>query len=172
MEHLLLAVILRLIRKDARLDPMSGEMVLDYGWIMRGLGLLGTGFPVALALALFVVEGPGNRDSNRIIVGLLAFGFLTAFLIVETFGVSIRISDQSIVAHSAWRLPRTIAWDDVVRVNYSHVMAWFVVVGSDGTKIRASLFLSGIGTLVSEINSRLAPPVFEKARAGFAAIGY
>ena len=172
MEQLVLAVILRLIRKDARLDPMSGEMVLDYGWIMRGLGLLGTGFPAALALALLVVEGPGNRDNNRIIVGLLAFGIFEAILIVETFGVSIRMSDQSIVAYSAWRLPRTIAWDDVLSVSYSHAMYWFVVIGSDGTKIRASLFLSGIGTLVSEINFRLPPPVFEKARAGFAAIGY
>ncbi len=172
MEELVLLLIIRLNRKDASPDLISGEMVLKYGWMMRGLSFLATGFSVALALVLLLNDGPGNRDNDRIVgVGLLAFGLSEGFLILETVGVSIRLGDESIVGYAPWRMPRTIDWKDVRHVHYSHAMKWFIITGSNGTKIRVSVLISGVGTLVTEIHSRLAPPAYEKALSGFSTLG-
>jgi hypothetical protein len=77
-------------------------------------------------------------------------------LIVETSLVTVSWTEQGIAIRSPWARARSISWQDVEGVTYSESMRWFVVRAKDGTKLRVSLYLGGIGQLLEAFSRHLA----------------
>jgi hypothetical protein len=158
-----------LARRPARYDPIEGALVLHYGWAFRAAACLGCLFGVTLGVCALTFGKAADGGA----VGLFAlftigFGLVTAYAIPEVAWVRILLTDRSITGRSPWRLPRTIAWEDVARVSYSGFVGWFVITGVEGETIRVPGCLRGIASLAEEVRTRLAPAVYAKAERGFA----
>lgn len=158
-----------LARRPARIDPFDDTRVLAYPWAVRVVGWLGLLMAVGVCILAFGVEGVANaRQAVIVVLFTLGFGSMGACLILDSTYTRVLLSDRSITALVPWRNPRTIAWEDVVRVRYSGAGSWFVIEGREGEKIRVSAFLTGIGTFAREIRARLPCSVYEEAQSGFA----
>jgi hypothetical protein len=171
MEHLVIALILRLARRPAPYEPSLEAKVLRYGWLVRSIALLGALLLLACVAQVLLTSGIRVwRASPHIIVAVLVITALEVGFAVETLGVRILLTDRAIIGYSPWRFPRAIDWEEIVDVSYSAAAMWFVIQGARGEKIRVHLMVSGVSSLVHEIRARLAVSVYEKALPGFAVL--
>ncbi len=167
MEELVILMMVRKTRKHALRDDLTGEMILSYGLMMRLFSLLMPGFFLILIVAILATEGIAKPGNTPLVIGLSAIALVAGFPVLEAFGVSIRLGDQSIIGCAPWRLPRTIDWNDIQSIKYSDSMKWFLIEDSNGTQIRVSILISGLGDFVTEIRTRLQPSTYQHARPGF-----
>jgi hypothetical protein len=167
MEELVLLMMARVTRKQALRDDLTGEMILSYGLMMRLFSLLMPGFFLILIVAILATEGIAKPGNTPLVIGLAAIALLASFPVLEAFGVSIRLGDQSIIGCAPWRLPRTIDWNDIQSIKYSHSMKWFLIEDANGSKIRVSILISGLGDFATEIRNRLQPAIYQQAKPGF-----
>ena len=155
-------------RRPPRVDAATGATILEYAWPLRAIGVV-TGVAVPLALAGLAFAFPPQTFKDAFAAGALMLGFtlLGGVLLVETARVRIWLHRDSIVSYSPWRETRTLRWPEVRKVSYSATNRWFVIEGPRGAKIRAHVFLVGIGALVDAIRTKVPPERYAEARAGF-----
>ena len=171
MEEIVMLILIRLTSKDAHRDPISGERDIQYGTVMRCITVTGMLLTFALPVALYSTQGGDDWGKIALIVIGIALGFATSLLVVQTFGFSIRIGDITIVGHSPWRMAKIIPWHEVRLVSYSHPDKSITITSSSGVKIKVSLFLSGLGSLLAEFRSRLEAGIYQEALLGFEVAG-
>ncbi|MCA1686603.1 MAG: hypothetical protein LC745_11650, partial [Planctomycetia bacterium] len=114
---------------------------------------------------------PRLIPTGVVVVGSLASALLGLAGATEIIGNTVRLGEQSVVSHSPWRLPRTLDWGDVKEVTYSGRGDAISIRGVDGTRIKVSFMLSGMGTLYDELDSRFDPSVFWQTLPLFEAVG-
>ena len=161
-------LLLRLARKNPAVDPQTGEFVLVYSNVLRtASALVATVVPLAVGV-LAIFKPPKDVVEVWCIVALIAyFAIHGAVLWVESTRVKIHIGPQGIRGRSPWRRgERSIAWTDVQRVTYSKVNVWFVIHGQNGIKIRISLYVTGIRSLVQAFRDHLPAQKYEAAAKG------
>jgi hypothetical protein len=130
-------------RRERGRPNMSGDVVLEYGRVMKA-------FPAVMVLlwaillgSIAFVEPPQASDAGPIL-GIVAL--VTALLLpltIEVRGVGHRLSSQGIERVSPWSSPATIPWRDVRSVTYDPLSYWFVVDSPRG-KVRLSRLLDGL----------------------------
>jgi hypothetical protein len=161
-----------LAKRPPKLDPKSRTIVLEHSWLLKGLGLVaGLGMPL-LVLVLVLVIG-FKKPSDALAAGglLLFFGLLGGWLLLESMGVRVLLSEEGIEGRSPWRGTRFIPWDEVKEVKFSQAMSWFVVVGRRRDKVRVSMLLVGTQYFVEAVKEYLDPERYEKAESGFDKVG-
>ncbi len=156
-----------LARRPARYDAIEEAKVLHYGWIFRGLVCLACLLGVTIGLCGLLIDRAHREGAVVFALFTLGCGAVAAYAIPEVTRVRVLLTDRSITSLSPWRLPLTIAWEDVVRVTYTGFVGWFVITGNGGETIRVPACLRGIISLAEEVRERLSPAVYEKAESGF-----
>ena len=147
------------------IDPASGTEILQHSWLMRGVVLLFSVIPVALVILAFVTQAKG--DDVYAILALLGLStLLVGLMLLENFRTRLIISATGIEQESPWRGRRFLRWDEIVEVRFSQMNCWFILLGPDGRKIRASTFLQGISALVRAFRLHLPKVRYENAYLG------
>ena len=98
----------------------SGEVVLEYGWLLKALPAIMVVLWAIVLTSIAVAEPPQASDAPAIL-GLVAL--VTAMLVprtIEVRGVGHRISSQGIARVSPWSARLTIPWKDVRSVTSNH----------------------------------------------------
>jgi hypothetical protein len=167
VEHLVVLLIQATARKTARRDPFSGESVLVYTWPIRLVGWLGAGISLSGAAFMAVAGVPVKQGHALFVILWAALTASQLWLLIESMCTRVRIGDRSLVRLSAWHLPRTIDWNDVVEVRYKSPGGMFIVVDDKGTTIKIPILMEGLGSFIVLIRSRLPAPVYAKAVLGF-----
>jgi hypothetical protein len=128
-----------------------GTTVLHYGWKLRLLGLT-IAFVIPMLTIVFFATAPG-RHASPLPIGItfLLCGCAGGALLLETQGVHLIVSSESVVSMSPWRRRLEWRWREIERVTWSRAHWSLVLHGPRQETIRASLFLVGIGELARAI---------------------
>lgn len=120
-----------------------------------------------LPLGVAIIErGKGNAALTPWpLFGVLSALTATAWILVlEVTYVRIEVNDQEIVGWSPWRKVRRVALADLRTLWWSASMWWFVLDGRDGQRIRAHLWLGGLGRLINVVESLPGTQIDESTR--------
>ena len=143
----------------------AGGLVLRYGWKLRVLGLcIAFAIPMLLIVVLSITSTISQGPVIRVSVTLLVLGFVGGWLLVETQGVHLIVTDASLVSVSPWRRRREWRWSEIERVEYSPMNRWLLQHGPRQEAIRASLYLVGINDLARAILKHVSGPKCAPAR--------
>ncbi|HWB07306.1 MAG TPA: hypothetical protein VG796_30050 [Verrucomicrobiales bacterium] len=141
--------LLRAARPVARQE--GAQTVVEYGRTMKVaviiLWLVVVGIAVAAAFA---------RPGDRVTAYCVAGGFFLAALALhlESFYVSIRYDQTGLHTASPWRRSRFIPWSAITVVEFSAGWQWYVLYTKGHGCVRLQLFLSGLQTLLEELEHR------------------
>lgn len=129
----------------------AGKFVVAYG---RNLKIVAAASWL-LVVALFVCAAI-SRPSDRVAVFCVASAFflLALYLHLEFFHVSIRFDDLGLYTTSPWRRNRFIPWSAVSTVRFSQLAQWYVLSTSRMGRVRLHLYLSGLQSLLTELDRR------------------
>ena len=142
-----------------------GGFVLRYGWKLRLLGLcIAFAIPMLLIVVLSITSSIAQAPVIRMSVTLLVLGFVGGWLLVETQGVHVIVTDATLASVSPWRRRREWRWSEIERIEYSTLNRWLVLRGPRQEAIRASLSLVGIDDLARAILKQVAGPKYAPAR--------
>jgi hypothetical protein len=163
--------LLSLARKPPTIDTATGCLILRHSWLFRGVGVwTGMALP-ALAIGLIVAIPVPNLGQLCVILLFLAFALGGIGLLVETLTDRVIVNADGIAARSPWRGWRTLLWEEVVEVSYSHMNKWFVLAGPKRQKIRVSIYLVGIRSFLAILQEKVERKRYVKAEKGFAELG-
>lgn len=158
MTRLLLALLQRSARNTgAARDLRSGTHSAVYPTASRAVARLFLVIGVAIAVVLGMIKEA--RQEPRVLVAMAFFLVLTTCLVIEFTGVRVEWTDAEIGFTSPWASSRRLRWNDIVQVKYAAAARWFIVRGRDGTKIRLSYLLGGLGDLLEEMKRRTSDQV-------------
>ena len=150
----------------------SGPSVLfRHNPIFRGFAYV-SAFGIMAGLTGIVYVYPPHGHEIWYILGLyLFFAALTLPLVWEVSRFFVFVTPDGLIARSAWRGGRTIAWDDIGEVRFSTLNAWFAFRSTNGDEIRAHAFVAGLRDLVRLVELRVPTRVLKKARVGYERLG-
>ena len=149
----------------AGVDAERGEIALQHGGLLRGLGLFFSVVPAAIVVLAFVTQAKG--EDIYAILGLLVFmTILDSLLLLEAFRARLVISSEGVRQESPWRGRHYLRWNEIVEMQYSEMNHWFLLLGTDGRKIRASTYLNGIIALIRAVRVHLPKVRYENAYRG------
>ena len=147
------------------------SVVFRYNIVLRVFAFLAA-FGIPIGITALVIAFPPRREEIGYVIGVYAiFAGLSLPLYWETSRHYVLISPEGIERRSAWFGFRFIAWDEVAKVTYSQVNAWFVFHAENGEKIRVSALISGLNDLLRLVEMRLPARVLREARAGYERLG-
>ena len=147
-----LFLILRTVRPTAH--EVEGKRVLEYG---RPMKLLVTVFWIFWVG--FVVAALFAPAKDRVMAVAVVMGFLLMILSLhlEFFAVRVTFDAKGITSRSPWRRKREIPWSVVERVWYSQAMQWYVIQTIGFGRVRLHIYLSGVESLLHELEKRSVP---------------
>jgi hypothetical protein len=162
-----LSAIVRARRQKGR-PTGSGEVILEYGWLLKALPAISVVLWAVLLVGLAITEPPQASDAP-IFLGIVAgVVVLLVPLAMEIHGVAHRLSTQGIERVSPWSPPLTVLWTDVRSVKYEPSARWYVVESPRG-KIRLPLLLDGLDAFRSALEAKVPRDRWARAFPGLAA---
>ena len=147
-----LPLLLLTVRQNAA--EAEGKRVLEYGRAMKVLAVVfWVGWIGLFVIALFAPA------KDRVIAASLVGGFLLMILSwhLEVFGVRVEFDGGGIRTRSPWRRRREIPWSAAQRVWFSHTLQWYVVQTAGFGRVRLHIYLSGVESLLTELEARGVP---------------
>ncbi|HEV7406065.1 MAG TPA: hypothetical protein VGO11_24175 [Chthoniobacteraceae bacterium] len=133
--------------------PEGEQMVVAYGWPIKGFALVGEVFFLGLMLWVALSEAdPGRRE--RGLVCFACFLVLPLILHLEFFHTSIRFDVHGLQTKSPWRRNRTIPWEDITGITFDKKMQWYAISTTRYGTVRVYMWLSGIQSLLQELARR------------------
>ena len=99
------------------------------------------------------------------------FAALSLPLYWESSRYFVLVTPEGLERRSAWRRYCVMAWDDIQKVTFSTINAWFVFHAENGDKIRVSTLMAGVTDLLRLVELQLPPDVLKPARVGYERIG-
>lgn len=141
--------LLRAARPVARQE--GGKIVVEYGRTMKvAVIILWVGVVGIFVAAAFA--RPGQRVPAYCAAGCFFLAALALHL--ESFYVSIRYDETGLHTASPWRRSRFIPWSAITSVGFSAGWQWYVLYTKGHGCVRLHLFLSGLQTLLEELENR------------------
>jgi hypothetical protein len=151
-------------RGEARREGASDVLVLEYGPALRGLfPVLAVGFGAVYGVATLLNPAQIEEPAAKLFWPLVLIEGLSLVGVLETWGVRIELSQHGLRSRSPWTGRRQLAWVAIEAVTFSESWQWFVVRGTDGTRIYLHVLLPGLGTFRAHVRARVAPDVYRAA---------
>jgi hypothetical protein len=147
-----LPLILRTVRANA--ETIEGRQVLRYARPLRIL--VGAFWACWLGLVALAIFMPKREAGDGWIAASLVVGFflLVFVLHIEFFVVRVTFDESGVQTRSPWRRGRCVPWSDIIRVGFSPMAQWYTVQTREHGYIRLHLYLSGIESLLNELERR------------------
>jgi uncharacterized membrane protein len=146
-------------------DPQTDDVILQYDVRFRafllivGLALL-VSWCAILARRQFVRPLDAYGGTLIIVPGAL-------WTLLEGLRTNIRITLEGLVKKGAWGRTQILPWSGIREVKFSIFSQWFVFIGIEGTRLRVSFLMDGIGELEKAVRAHLQPPSYTHAETGF-----
>ena len=164
--ELVFASVLSRRRDQARKDPRTGELVLEYGRSVRRVPFAaGLFWAVFLPLIVLWQGFPAGED-------LVWLAFIMAFvatplaaLTVETHGVQHRVSEVGFQKGSPWSRDYFLPWPEVQRISFNRNASGYVIRSWRG-KIRISMVLDGLQDFLHIARRNVPPDRWQNAAQG------
>lgn len=154
------AILLATVRNKA--EVIGGRTIVQYGLPLKIFAVL------AFVIAIGVSYAASKASPDQVLPAVLCtIGFYVGSicLMLEFFVVRIAFDAASIRVRSPWRRSRTVAWSEVVSLEYSSAMQWHVIATRSQGAIRIPDFLSGKDDLFAAVRTNTL------AAAGLAGAG-
>ncbi len=131
-----------------------GNKILYYGNGMKMTGIISLVFWIALITIMLLTS---KHDNFWPLMLFLFFVLMSVVMIIEAYFVRIVYADTSITVSSPWRRDtRIILWDEIESVRFNDTLQWYVCQTRTKGKIRLSLYLSGVGEFLDQLDDKLA----------------
>lgn len=131
-------------------DPPSfssdGKLtIVTHGRLVKWL----FGLTVVVLLLITIREWISRSEDPGVLYLLILFTTLAGpYFLCEAFRTKFEYDNDQFRVTTAFRKTRIYSWAEIVDINYSHWRSTYVLIMSDGTKIPASEYLSGIDALM------------------------
>ncbi|QDU19087.1 hypothetical protein [Urbifossiella limnaea] len=146
------AVIAATARRTA--EVRGGTSLLEYG---RPVKVSAGAFWVLWVVVVVLSVTQPTDDPLEGAGIVLLFSALVLSYYLEVFGVRLEFDESGIRTRSPWRAGRRIGWVEVTRVWYNPILQWHVVETTNQGRVRLHDFLSGVGSLLTELDRRGVP---------------
>jgi len=145
-----LLLLQRLARKEATIR--GNRFVLKYGWAWKAFAWFALLFFVFLGVILF--SGEEVKLLTRFL--LVAMLLQCSYVLIEAYFWRVEFDEEFIYVFSPWRRLRVIPWSEVTgcAVRFKMLNRWIHLETQKSGVIKFSPFLSGLGTLVEELDRR------------------
>jgi hypothetical protein len=160
----------RALTSHARVE--SDRLVLKYPLILRLFMPMGSLLLVGLiefTLWEAISESPGRIATVAFaVIGAVSLA-VCVFSCLEFPLARLEVSDDGIESRSPWRRSRFVRWTDIQYAGFSAARRCLVIEVTDGPKLYAHLFLSGIRDLYAELRRRLPASAWKQPYPPFEA---
>ena len=143
-----------------------GSSVLRYGRTFAVLGWLGILAALGVVALAFYQPPKNQGESIWIVVLLVAFGGVGAYLLNES-RAKVVLSAWGIRTTSPWRGEIELEWSEVDRVGYSGATLWFTIRGVDRKTIRIHSHMQGSPLFLDLCRKHLPREKFSKAEKDY-----
>lgn len=156
---------------DAETGPNPDILVLRYAPVWRRL-FVGLGLAMLGVLgAIYAIDPPSQWDppgSDGIPVTIFGgFALLCGLGYLEVARTRVEVSTAGVSVDSVWRGERQMGWHLVDRITYSPNMMWFVLHGTDGSRLRVSHTLRGVPAFGERVRQHLGESVYSDVERFF-----
>lgn len=162
---MVLAILATMARKRARSDIHTGELVLEYGWGIKGFAVGVSAFWLIIFAVLYATGGIDLASSTSLLgMAVVIFAIVIPLLLLtlEAFGVSYRIDALRIKKRSPWTRDTSVTWQEIESVTFNLTLQWFVVRSRVAT-LRLHAYLTGLGDFALAVIEKLPQHVWAKA---------
>ena len=152
LEAIVLGLLLWNVRPHAAV--VGSTRLLAYGLPMKGFVCFFWIFWLVLLTGVLV----SWEEDYFLPASVLSGMFLVALLFhAEIFGVRVLFDSTGIRTRSPWRRSRQIPWSSIVRARFDEAMQWYVLETKGYGRVRLPVLLSGIESLLQELEQRGVP---------------
>ncbi len=162
---IVLAILAMMIRKRARADIHTGELVLEYGWGIKGFAVGVSAFWLIFFAVLYSSGGIDLASFTSLLgmtVVISAIVMPLLLLTLEAFGVSYRIDALRIQKRSPWTRDTFVTWNEIESISFNSTLQWFVVRSRVAT-LRLHAYLNGLHDFALAVLEKLPPQIWAKA---------
>ena len=141
-------ILIDFIRKINHSAKKKG--VLEYNFTATTIALFNLAFAILLWY-IFISKNYRYQESSQTIALLLLIIFFTAstiYLTLEIIFTKGSFDEETITFNTIWRGQKKQRWEDLIYIDSNDTLSWYILGFQDGTKIRLSYFLSGVGDLM------------------------
>jgi hypothetical protein len=159
------AIVMWMAGAPASVSTSGNVYTLRYGWAVRAAGYYSIAgaafFAIAWLWPLFDrLPAPGD--------GWLALGLVVVFAgaglcLLNEARRRVLLSRQGIEVLSPWGRTVRLPWPEVSSVAFSRMAQQFTIRGSSGHKVRVSMAMVGMPTLVDHLRQCVPPAVYADA---------
>lgn len=133
-------------------------LVLDYGWVFKGVAWLCLGaavvFPVVGYIQNMRIHGePGAVIHYVLLIGI--FLLLALYLLPETHFVKYVVRRSKIYCESPWRKSRVIEVGDIEQVTFSQIFKHYKLKTKHGDLIKVYMFMNGVPEFLDFLEKEL-----------------
>jgi hypothetical protein len=167
----LLTILYAITKKPARLDPMSGKLVLEYHPALRIFGLISC-VGMTLVLIVLVIKFPFQKpEEPYYVAGMFLFFFLLGIYMLLESKCRVELDEKGISAWSPWTGSKAFSWADVAEVQFQASSSYFIVSSVSGQKIRINaILMRGVKAFCQIVQGLVSPEKLTRAQLGFNAL--
>lgn len=159
------AVMMWMAGAPASVSATGNVYTLRHGWVVRAVGYISIAFAAILAIEWHWpwfdrLPQPGD--------GWLALGLVVVFAggglcLLNEARRRVLLSSQGIEVLSPWRRTLRLPWLEVSSVTFSRFAREFTIRGRSGQRVRVSVVMVGMPTLVDHLRQCVPPAVYADA---------
>jgi hypothetical protein len=149
---------LRSLQGNETKADSSGDIVLEYGRLLKAIPLLGLcaaiGFPVIMYMADMRTLGKLGPIIYYVLVSGI-FLLMGLYLYLEFFFTKFVVSDTAILHTSFWHGNKHVAVDDIVRVDFSQVFKYYKLGTKKQEVIEVYIYMNGVPRFLDFLERKL-----------------
>jgi hypothetical protein len=155
----LLALLLYIAHDMPRaIEPRGDSLTLRYARGLRWYALFtACGMPILLT-TIAIGNPPKERGDGWIIAAsYLLFVVLCGYLLLETVGFAVTITDRGLECRSGWRRRRFVPWEEITGLTTAPLTKRYVLLTRSGYRYRVPMQLvPGLPSLLAKVEAHLA----------------
>jgi hypothetical protein len=136
----------------------GGSQTLRYARWLRWYSLFAAlGIPLGITV-LAIVFPPKDDSEEWAIAGVYAlFAVPSTYLLLESIGFAVTITDKGLECRSGWHRRRFVPWKDVTGLTTSKITKHFVLLTRGGYRYRVpALLVPGLSDFLEAVHSHLS----------------
>jgi hypothetical protein len=165
VSSVLYAIMMRTAGAPASVSATGNVYTLRYGWAVRFAGnfsIVGAAF-FAIVWHWPLFDRLPEPGDGWIALGLVVACAGLGVCLLNEARRRVLLSSQGIEAFSPWGRTVRLPWPEVAAVAFSRMAQQFTIQGRSGQKVRVSVAMVGMPTLVDHLRQCVPPAVYADA---------
>jgi len=141
----------KMSKPHARIDIKTKELIIEYNSMMKFIAIILYFFFTGLLLIIVAIAKPSPYIPIIFAFFFTLFTVLPGSILIETFGVSHRLSKKGIYKHSPWSKDFFVNWNEIEKIISREIHGQYFVKTKKGM-IRFSHTMDGIIDFIAYVN--------------------